>query len=108
MTRTYLKLSWICGLIALATSFLLPPIDGIYLSARIVLVAIMFFLTLYLSFAAGSKVREAEALVTAAGEDEVPKEAVAAFEEFRGIASQLNGAILLLGLMVVFITAFYG
>ncbi len=43
----------------------------------------------------------------AAAEGEVPKEAMADFDAFQSTASQLGGALLLLGFVVVFITAFY-
>ena len=107
MARSYLTLGWICGLIALLSSLFMAPIDGIYVTGRIVLVAVMFLLALYLSFGLGSKVREAEKAMEEAGDGEVPKEALATFDEFHETVSQLNGALLLLGFLVVFITAFY-
>ena len=107
MARSYLTLGWICGLIALLSSLFMAPIDGIYVTGRIVLVAVMFLLALYLSFGLGSKVRQAQQTMAEAGDDEVPKEALKSFDEFHGTVSQLNGALLLLGFLVVFITAFY-
>ena len=107
MSRSYLKLGWICGLLALASSLFLPPIEGIFLTTRIALVALMFFLALYLSFGLGGTVRKAQESLETSGEGDVPKDILAEFEEFRGTVSQLNGALLLLGFVVMFITAFY-
>lgn len=107
MSRAYLHLGWICGTVALVSSLFMPAVEGIFITTRIVLVAVMFLLSLYLAFGAGSKVREVREAVEAAGEEEIPRDALASFDEFHGITSQLNGALLLLGLLVVFITAFY-
>ena len=107
MAGSYLKLGWVCGLLALGSSFFLRPIEGIYLTTRIVLVALMFFMSLYLSFGPGAQVLRVQEVLETSGESDVPKDALAGFDEFRGTASQLNGALLLLGLVVVFITSFY-
>jgi len=107
MARSYLRIGWICGLLVLVSAFFLPPVEGIYLTTRIVLVAVMFLLAIYLELGPGAKVRQAERAVQEAGQAEVGKEALAGFDEFRETAGQLNGAILLLALVVTFITAFY-
>ena len=107
MARSYLRIGWICGLLAMVSAVLLPANAGLYSTTRIALVAVMFSLALYLAFGLGAKVRETERALEAAGEGEVPKEALAAFGEFEETTKTLNGALLLLGLVVVFITAFY-
>ena len=107
MSRSFLKLGWVCGLVALGASFFLHPVAGIYQTIRVVLVAIMWLLALYLAFGPGARVRQTEEAIEAAGSADLPKDALAAFDEFHATASQLNGAILLLGFLVVFITAFY-
>lgn len=107
MTRSYLKLGWVCGLLTLISVFFLPPIEGAYSTARIVLVVVMFLVSLYLAFSLGGRVRSLIASVEAAG-DQLPKDALSEFDALRTTAGQLNGSLLLLGGMVVFITAFYG
>jgi len=107
MSQAVLKLGWICGAIALGAAFFLPPVHGIYQTVRLVLVATMFLLALYLAFVPGSLIGVARRAIEAAGTGDAPKEALAAFDEFHETASQLNGAILLLGIIIVFITAFY-
>jgi hypothetical protein len=106
MTLSYLRLGWICGLVALVSVLFLPPIEGAYSTTRIVLVAVMFLVSLYLQFAFGGRVRGLQQAVAAANDP--PKEAMAEFDELRETAGQLNGSLLLLGAVVVFITAFYG
>jgi hypothetical protein len=107
MARPYLQLTWICGSLAFLSSFFLAPMEGTYVTMRIALTAVMFALSLYLAFGSGAKVRSAIRALEAAGDDEVPKEAMADFDAFQGTSSQVNGALLLLGLVVIFITAFY-
>ena len=108
MTLSYLKLGWICGGIAMVSVLLLPPIEGLYSATRIVLVAVMFLISLYLAFDIGARVKQVEEAVNGAEGDDVPKSAVQEFESVRDVAGQLNGSLLLLGAIVVFITAFYG
>jgi len=107
MARTYLRIGWVCATLALVSVYFLPGVGGMYSTTRLVLVVVMFLLALYLAVGMGGKVREAAAAVADAGDAEVPKDAVAAFGEFEETAKTLNGALLLLGLVVVFITAFY-
>ena len=108
MVQSYLTLSWVCATIALVSSFFLPPVQGLIVTTRIVLVAMMFGISLYLAFGLGPAVSRAQAAAASAGEEGVPKEALKALDDFNGTASQLNGAVLLLGLIVVFISAFAG
>ena len=107
MARAYLRIGWICGALAMASALFLPPVGGLYSTTRLVLVAVMFLLALYLVFGPGGRVREAAAAVESAGDEDLPKDALAAFGEFEETTKTLNGALLLLGLVVVFITAFY-
>ena len=108
MARPYLRLTWICGALAFVSSFFMSPVEGSYVTIRIALSAVLFVLALYLAFGSGAKMRSALRALDSAEEGEVPKEALADFDAFQGSSSQVNGAILLLGLVVIFITAFYG
>jgi hypothetical protein len=107
MARPYLTLTWICGGLAFLSSFFMSPVEGTYVTVRIALTTVMFALALYLAFGSGAKVRSALRALEAAEDGEVPKEAMADFDAFQGSSSQVNGALLLLGLVVIFITAFY-
>jgi hypothetical protein len=108
MTESYLRLGWICGLLAMISVLFLPPIEGAYSTTRIALVAVMFLVSLYLAFGLGGRVRDLLRVVEGVEGEALPKEAMTEFESVRETAGQLNGSLLLLGAVVVFITAFYG
>ena len=107
MAGPYLRLTWVCGGLACLSSFFLAPVEGTFVTVRVVLTTVMFGLSLYLAFGSGAKVRSALRALEAAEEGEVPKEALADFDSFQGSSSQISGALLFLGLVVIFITAFY-
>ena len=107
ISASYLTLSWVCGAVVFVSVFFLPAADGSYVTVRIVLALLMFLFSLYLAFGVGARIRRAQRTLDAAAEGEVPKEAMADFDAFQSTASQLGGALLLLGFVVVFITAFY-
>ena len=107
MARPYLRLTWVCGGVAFLSSFFLAPVEGTYVTVRIVLTMVMVGLSLYLAFGSGAKMRSALQALETAEDGEVPKEALADFDAFQGSSSQISGALLLLGLVVIFITAFY-
>ncbi len=107
MARPYLRLTWVCGGLAFLSSFFLTPMEGTYVTVRIVLTTVMFGLSLYLAFGSGARVRSALRALETAEDGEVPKEALADFDAFQGSSSQISGALLFLGLVVIFITAFY-
>jgi len=107
MAGPYLRLTWVCGGLVFVSSFFMTPAAGSYITVRIVLTGVMFGLALYLAFGSGARVRRALQTLEAAEGDEVPKEALADFDAFQETSSQLNGALLVLGLVVIFITAFY-
>jgi hypothetical protein len=107
LTRAFAHLGWICGLLAMISVLFLPPIEGIYSTTRIVVVAVMFLVSLYLAFGLRGQVRRIEEAVAGAEGEDPPKAALDDYESLRETAGQLNGSLLLLGAIVVFITAFY-
>ena len=107
MARPYLRLTLACSALAFGSTFFMAPLEGGYVTTRIVLMGVMFALALYMVLGAGMKIRSAVQALDAAEEGQVPKEAIAHFAAFQEASQQVGGALLLLGLVVIFITAFY-
>jgi hypothetical protein len=107
MARPYLRLTLVCATISFASSFFLAPLQGGFVTTRAALMGVMFALGLYMTFGGGMKIRSAVQELDAAEEGQVPKQAIAHFAAFQEASQQVGGALLLLGLVVIFITAFY-
>ena len=107
MARPYLRLTLVCAALSFLSTFFMAPLEGTYVTLRIALMGVMFALALYLTFGGGMKIRSAVQALDSAEEGEVPKQAAADFAAFQEVSQQVGGALLLLGLVVIFITAFY-
>ncbi len=107
MARPYFRLTLVCAGLAFLSTFFMAPLEGGYVTTRTVLMGVMFALALTMSLGGGVKLRSAVQALDEAEEGQVPKEAIAHFAAFQETSQQVGGAVLLLGLVVIFITAFY-
>ncbi|MBI5197820.1 MAG: DUF4149 domain-containing protein, partial [Nitrospirae bacterium] len=101
----YYLLGIVCGLIALGCLMILSMAGGTWSTVRIILLVVMIVTTLYAGFVLSPKARDLKAQIRVATEEGAKKNLQQQFSSFHKQSVTLNSVVLLMGVVVVFLTA---
>lgn len=101
----YWMIGYICSITALATILIVSSHERTYAWVRIGLLILMTGLAFYSGLIVGSKAREVKAEIRTTQDESKKEELKSQFKILHRNSAILNGIILILGVMVIFLTA---